>query len=182
MANTPVYSWPYPGTSDAPHGPNQLSALALAAEATVQALAASVASLLPASVSANVATNGNVTSTTFTTTRSAGGIVGVAFVAPPSGKVSVEWSAGLRNTGANATLAGVRIGTGATLGAGTLVLAASDDRALMSVGTLEQQFGRTLQHSGLTAGATYNAVIEYRATVITGVVGRMEIIVTPKFA
>lgn len=33
MAATPVYSLPYPGTGESPHGPNQLAALALALEA-----------------------------------------------------------------------------------------------------------------------------------------------------
>lgn len=33
MALTPVYSLPYPGTGESPHGPNQLAALALALEA-----------------------------------------------------------------------------------------------------------------------------------------------------
>lgn len=36
MAATPTYGFPYPGTGDSPHGPNQLSALALAVEDKIE--------------------------------------------------------------------------------------------------------------------------------------------------
>lgn len=37
MPTTPVYGWTYPALSDPPNGPSQMSVLALAIEATVQA-------------------------------------------------------------------------------------------------------------------------------------------------
>ena len=39
MATTPVYAFPYPTTSDSPHGPNNLQALALAVEGQFQSFA-----------------------------------------------------------------------------------------------------------------------------------------------
>jgi len=38
MAATPTYGFPYPGTGDSPHGPNQIQALAVALEAKVTAM------------------------------------------------------------------------------------------------------------------------------------------------
>lgn len=48
MATTPVYGFPYPTTSDSPHGPNNMSALALAVEARFVAVAATNAKRLQA--------------------------------------------------------------------------------------------------------------------------------------
>lgn len=43
MALTPIYSLPYPGTGDSPHGPNQIQALALALEAKIALMDAAIA-------------------------------------------------------------------------------------------------------------------------------------------
>jgi hypothetical protein len=42
MATTPVYAFPYPSTTDSPHGPNQFSALALAIETKIVAMDATL--------------------------------------------------------------------------------------------------------------------------------------------
>jgi len=94
-------------------------------------------------------------------------IAGVAFVAPASGIVSIFFSANLRtNDATGAASAAPRVGTGSTVGAGTQVLAATDDNsvsfdqhATVSEGV---QSANHILVSGLTRGDTYNVSIQGR--------------------
>ncbi len=99
------------------------------------------------------------TSTTYT----AGTVtVGVSFTAPTSGTVLVWWGARVEaNTASRSVLVSVEVREGATVGAGTVVSAASDDSAIESPQDAAAGAATRLQVSrhrlvtGLTAGMPY---------------------------
>lgn len=129
--------------------------------------------------------SGTTTSTSYTTTRaSATSPVGKAFVAPPSGKVLIHWACGLQAPGTvDFVLCAFQIRTGTTLGSGTSVAAASDNRALQSTNTTaEKQAGRSGLVTGLTAGNDYNVTLMYRVSGGTGTISRIEVTVHPCIA
>lgn len=129
--------------------------------------------------------SGTTTSTAYTTTRAAAtSPVGKSFTAPPSGKVKIHWACGLQAAGAvDYVLCSFQIRTGVTLGSGTSIVAASDNRARQLTNTAaEQQGGRTALVSGLTAGNAYNVTLMYRVSGGTGTISRVEVIVDPCIA
>lgn len=98
---------------------------------------------------------------------------GVAFVAPPSGKVYVSFGGGL---GTNAVVVSVgswmsfEVRNGNTVGSGTVFLAADDSRSTgpyrpfnTSVGTKYAPASQRLLVTGLTAGADYNVRTMFRS-------------------
>lgn len=130
--------------------------------------------------------SGTLTATTYTTTRSgATSPVGIAFTAPPSGKVKIHWACGLQNSGsgaANYTLMAFQIKTGTTIGSGTTIQSASDSLCLEIVGTNEADLGRTSLVPALNAGSSYNVSGMYRVGAGTGTVSRVEMVVDPCIA
>jgi hypothetical protein len=110
---------------------------------------------------------------------------GVAFVAPPSGIVTLHYAARLASASAaeNAFLSpAVREGT--VVGAGTVFLAASDNNAIQyeqAVLSEHLRYGCHVYVAGLTGGADYNVQLEGKnnnAAVTT--VDRQTITVMPK--
>lgn len=113
--------------------------------------------------------------------------VGVAFVAPPSGRILVFPSAWLQQDINNQTvIASFGIYTGSTPGAGTEVVAPSGDTAISIGGTvtsgvpIRAQLGRADPVVGLTPGAQYVATVMFQTTTPgTGRVFNRKITVLP---
>lgn len=127
------------------------------------------------------ATSRTTTSTAYTTTLTPATICGVAFVAPPSGKVKILWNAELSNSGASFSLVSPQVATGGTVGSGTVVLAADDARTINHNGTTSERNGAITTCSGLTAGDTYNVALYHRVGSGTGTFLRREVVVSPSF-
>lgn len=162
MPSTPIYGLPYPSLSDPPDGPAQIGALAQAVEDELNRIDGELAVLQDVPVAQSAAASGSV-STTSGTYVALTNNPGVAFVAPPSGRVIVSFGSTL--DGNTATVFGmvtVQIRTGSTIGSGTIFTTASDDNAIGSEGDTATQYGRTLMISGLTSGANYNAQMLYK--------------------
>lgn len=111
---------------------------------------------------------GSTTSTGYIVTLPTAGTCGVAFVAPPSGKVTILYGTAGFNSGANDNKTAVRVGTGATVGSGTEVYAASDNDMILFTGAATYGIGRMTEVSGLTPGDTYNACMAHRVGAGTG--------------
>lgn len=161
MADTTTrYSWPYQEATDAPNGPALGKDLAEAIETTVGA----IDDRETAKNAVSTAGNGANTATFTTTTPSAHSpVVGTTFVAPPSGRVLVIGHVHVRNrTAGGASYGGVQVRTGGTLDAGTIIYNPSiEPNSKLAVqgfvGQVECTTSFTL--TGLTPGATYNAVV-----------------------
>jgi hypothetical protein len=103
---------------------------------------------------------------TLTTYANLTNIAGVAFVAPESGIVTIQWLSVLNNNtaGAGAALS-PWVGEGGTVGSGTEVLAASDIRATsvtVAAANAGGRLGGSLTLTGLTPGDTYNVSMRGR--------------------
>jgi len=86
------------------------------------------------------------------------GTCGVTFVAPDSGTgddLRSVRSSTTRSPRAS-TIASAQVRTGSVIGAGTIVVAATDDMAPYISGTDGLSISREFPYSGLTPGATYN--------------------------
>jgi hypothetical protein len=132
---------------------------------------------------------GTTTSTSFTTTRSgATSPVGVAFTAPPSGKVEVSINAALTSsaetTSSYYTLVGYQIRTGSTLAAGTVIESPSDALTIQHFGSNTRRYGMTHLIDGLGAGSSFNITCMYRVGTAsnTGDINRIELIIRPCIA
>lgn len=104
---------------------------------------------------------------------------GATFVAPSHGAVVVHQAANLDNSGAERTYQTYEIREGATIGEGTIVVAAGDERAIMSLGADAMKFGRTRIESGLTPGKIYNVSLKVRVSGGTGTLFRRLLLVRP---
>ena len=116
-------------------------------------------------------TDGNTTSTGYVVNLTTAGTCGVAFVAPPSGKVTVLFSTASYNPSANVdNKTAVRVGTSNTIGGGTEVYAASDNDMILTnvAANLATRHTGFAEISGLTAGNTYNACMAHRVSAGTG--------------
>lgn len=171
---TPVFLIPYPVTTDSPNVPVDIKALADRLEAIMNV----------ATVGVQHTDSGTVTSTTFTADRTGTtNEAGIAFVAPPSGKVLVAIKAGLFNSNATPyNIASYEVRTGSSIGSGTVVVAADVGRGLQMYGTSETRYGATFLVTGLTAGSGYNAQLMYLTQSNTMTVDRPGILVTPCLA
>lgn len=151
-----------------------------------QKIRASYFNVAPASSADTSVTDGTTGSAypTFTNTLTTTGMLGVAFVAPPSGRVIVSFMTGEARTNTTAkALLSFEIKTGSTVGSGTLVYA-SDNATAQSAESDTANKNRALSGetlvSGLTGGTTYNATLTYSVTGGTGTYNRRSIIVDPK--
>jgi hypothetical protein len=121
-------------------------------------------------------------STTFGVDADGGTYVdcGVAFTAPTTGRVMLHTKASLfNNTAAQFTVVSSVIKTGSTVGAGTLFLAAGDDRGLVATGTDPIQVGMSELITGLTHGDVYNVRLEHRVGANIGTILRRWVVVAP---
>lgn len=113
-----------------------------------------------------------ITEITSTTYATGGTVCGVAFTAPPSGRVLILWNGQLdHDTAGRETLLSIRVGTGEDLGLGTQVFGASDNVCLSKGGTVRDRNGVSHLLDGLTAGNVYNVALMHRVT--TGGNGRV---------
>jgi hypothetical protein len=124
-------------------------------------------------------TLGTTTSTAFVTALTGGTQCGTSFTAPLSGKVNVLIYSRQRNSGANATLMSVRLGTGTTVGSGTEITAASDNSVIQNAGTTDMGATALVPFTGLTAGSFYNVVVQHRVTAGTGTYASRKVSVVP---
>lgn len=129
-------------------------------------------------------TNGSTTSTSYTNTLTTTGIHGVAFIAPPSGKVQIIGRAAAGNTtvGQYAQL-DWEVRNGSTIGSGTLFRTANNNTAavhLSSTASGQGSLNISGLLTGLTPGANYNACLTYAASANTANFNRRQIAVYPK--
>lgn len=121
-------------------------------------------------------TNQSPTSTTY----AAGTSCGVAFIAPTTGRVLLQWRAFVENdTGGAFTLITAQVREGSSVGSGTIILAASDEFALIHEGQQEVRYGMFYPLDGLTPGSNYNVQLLHRVTGGTGTLDDREVNVMP---
>lgn len=116
-------------------------------------------------------TDGNTASTGYIVNLTTAGTCGVAFVAPPSGKVTVHFGAASYNGNASVdNKTAVRIGTSATVGGGTETYAATDNDMILTnvAANVATRHSGFMEVTGLTAGNTYNACMAHRVSAGTG--------------
>lgn len=117
--------------------------------------------LLMTEVDSADATSRTTTSAGYTTTLSPAQICGVAFTAPPSGKVSIEWGCGVQNgTALNLGVCSFAVRAGSVVGSGTSFQASDDGRSIGSQAFINA--GRQSTVTGLTPGTVYNVALEHR--------------------
>lgn len=148
--------------------------------------AAGAVSSQPARLNATDNLNGSI-GTTYTNNAGGStspGIFGVAFVAPPSGKVFVAGRALAGTTTVSAySFLDFEIKTGATIGSGTIFRAVNDVTSSVFQSAVASQQGPlniTDLVTGLTPGAQYNACLVYRVSAGTGAFNRRHITVLPQ--
>jgi hypothetical protein len=112
----------------------------------------------------------NLQTTDFPTTTSGtyvslGIQCGQAFTAPASGVVKIDWAAELKTgTAAQVAAATIEVRTGAVVGSGTVVYAASDSNPLaQNTNTNIATAAAMTPVTGLTPGASYNARLMFRS-------------------
>lgn len=130
----------------------------------------------PATVSDREDTAINSTSTSYVAGAT---VCGVAFTAPLTGRVMIHWSGYLDNNGANSTHLSIRVGQGATVGAGTAVLLPNSAFCIMNLGTEQRQYGTSYLLTGLTPGAAYNVQTMHVVSGGTGDVANRHVMVAP---
>lgn len=86
-----------------------------------------------------------------------GNNAGLVFVAGASGRTLCHFR--LSQSGTDC-ITSVRLGTGGTIGAGTVIHASNDLEAIRGAAG---EFGTTILFAGLTPGLTYNAQMEHRS-------------------
>jgi hypothetical protein len=129
---------------------------------------------------------GTTTNTSFITALSGGTASwGVAFIAPPSGRVLVTCKAAAFNNTANSyAVLDFQVRLGSTVNAGTIFRNVSEDTAgVIRSGVANQQCTIVASDviSGLTPGAVYNVTLGYHAAVSgTASFNRRQAIVIPQ--
>lgn len=131
------------------------------------------------------------TAWTNTSYDSGSSVCGTTFTAPTSGAVLVLWSARLQcgSTGQRA-LASVSVATGGSVGAGSVVSASSDDSAIETSQSAtvtgspagaetRTQAGMWRVVTGLTAGSTYNVVVQKKVFGGSGSIFQRNVAVLP---
>jgi len=110
--------------------------------------------------------------------------VGVAFVAPTTGRAVLHYSCNITNSSTSSTLMTPVVREGTTVGSGTSFLAASDDNAIAVLPVAGSAAGltfggRALLVSGMTPGDDYNVRLEHRVSGSTGTLTRRAVTVCP---
>lgn len=139
------------------------------------------AASLGTTVSSTQAVAGTTTSTTYTATLTGGTACAVAFTAPASGLVLILYAVEAQSSTTNFTACTIRVGAGASLGAGTEIVAASDDNAVVISGTSSMTGCRPYLLSGLASGSAYNVQQRFRVGAGTGTWTRKVLVVVPVF-
>jgi hypothetical protein len=113
-------------------------------------------------------TTGSSGSTSYITSLPTAGTCGVAFVAPPSGKVTVHFHTAGFGAGTGDMKTAIQVGAGSTVGAGTVVYSPTDNDMVLYTGTPTYGIGSFVEVSGLTPGDVYNACMAHRVSGGTG--------------
>lgn len=156
----------------------------------IETLATTLAAALTASLVTNMApvTSGidstlrSTTSTAYTTTLTAAAIWGVAFTAPASGKVLLNWRCTLNNSGSQFSGCAPQVAAGAVVGSGAAFLSASDTRSVGTEGSVFETQGGSATVTGLTPGNAYNVALYHRVVGGTQLVSGREVMVIPLLA
>jgi hypothetical protein len=107
------------------------------------------------------ASAGQTTSSTSYTSLS--GDPAVTFVAPRSGKVTLRWGATtVCGDATTLSMMSIEVREGGTIGAGTVVLASDDTRAITHEGLEDENGAFEYVLPALNEGATYNARCTYK--------------------
>ncbi len=123
-----------------------------------------------------------VTITTYGVTASGGTYAdcAIAFIAPTSGRVKVDYGAAVVNDTVGAfTIISPVVREGDVIGSGAEVFSATDNEAVYNFGTSTISAGRCLLVEGLTPGDPYNVRLEHKVGSNTGTIGRRSVVVTP---
>jgi hypothetical protein len=129
--------------------------------------------------------NGSISSGTFSNSLASTGIHGVAFIAPPSGKIQIIGRAVGRNTTVSQyALLDYEVRQGSSIGSGTLARTTNNNTAGVHQSAVASAQGTVVTGgllTGLTPGAAYNACLTY-ATGGTGTAdfNRRQIAVYPQ--
>lgn len=130
-------------------------------------------------VTSAVSTGGTTTSTTYTATLSGSTVCGVAFVAPGSGSVRIDFCATQSAGTAVFTLSTFEVRTGAVVGSGTVAFApTADDETLQNTTASAATSARHTIVTGLTPGSSYNVQMLHRVASGTGTFLRRRVTVT----
>lgn len=137
------------------------------------------ADIMPDAVSSTQNGTYTFTNTSFGVAGSGGYVdCGVAFVAPPSGRVRLDWAGWISNSSSSFAIISPVTRNGAVVGSGTVFKAADDDYSISQ----GNEAGRVGAHdflSGLTPGNSYNVRLEHRVPANTGTALRRIVTVTP---
>jgi hypothetical protein len=140
----------------------------------------------PAAATGGSTDTGTTTSGTFVTSLSAGtATAGVAFIAPPSGRVLVLCkSAASNNTAGDYSVMDFQVRQGATINSGTVVRATNENTAGVFQSSTANNQGTIVASdlvTGLTPGAAYNVTMAFRqGNGGTASFNRRQAIVTPQ--
>ena len=105
---------------------------------------------------------------------------GVAFIAPTTGRVRIDYAAQLDNdTALQGTSLAPVVRQGGTVGTGVSVLAASDVYRLLNIGTDAGAWGSFCLVTGLVAGDTYNVRLEHKVSGGIGTILNRRVAVNP---
>jgi hypothetical protein len=129
-------------------------------------------------------TPGTTTSTSYTNTLTTTGIHGVAFIAPPSGKIQIigRSVASNSNAGSYAQM-DYEVRQGSTIGSGTLARTTNNNTAGIQQSATANAQGTIVTGgllAGLTPGAAYNACLTFMASGSTASFNRRQIAVYPQ--
>lgn len=180
MATTANYAWPSPASSAAPNVPLDIKALADAADTTVKAIDTRVGVIETgiAVTDRQAAGFGTTSATSYTATLGGGGVpASKVFVAPVNGSVVIFNTVYCFNSGANATFCVPEVRTGSTIGSGTVVLATSDNDALINNTTSGLTFAIFRELTGLIPGSSYNVRQMFKVAAGTGQFNRHALLV-----
>lgn len=117
--------------------------------------------------------------TGFTTTTYAYNNMAIAFTAPTTGRVLVQWGGWLDSNGANTVYLSFEVRTGSSIGSGSVVFAASDENAMYHLNTNQCAMGMFCPVDGLTPGGSYHVRLMHRTSGGTGSVDNQEVNVIP---
>lgn len=123
------------------------------------------------------ATAGTVNVNTYTNSLTGGTASGIAFIAPPSGKVMI--TNGLWITASGTGYCTIRVCTGATIGSGSVFgsFSASDNNANVMTGAASVNLSRRTLVGGLTPLSNYNVQQWFKIGTGSGTFEKKELIV-----
>jgi hypothetical protein len=132
--------------------------------------------LYPVTAFAALTTSFTTTSAAFTTAGVA--LLGVTIVVPNSGQIRVDWAADLDHSSATGLpIVAPQLNTGAVIGGGAVIAAASDDVAIYNEGTQGiSGLSSFFVYTGLTAGADVNVFLTHRTNAATATIARRKVL------